>query len=319
MTGALSRAADGQATLQGGPGVLRPLDALVMGYIAVSCLALSIGIARGAGRDCEVQALLSLGIGTGMLLIGWATRHTTNRWLLFARLSFAPIFYLSLYHQVEVIAPIFHSASLDGRLAGADHILFGGQPSLHFQEIFPSRVLTEVFCFVYFAYFLCIPLVMIAAYQRGYAAAERVVFATSLCFYVCYTFFWLFPTVAPHYWFPPHTGPQLYDGYLFSRILYVFTSHAEIRGGAFPSSHIAVATLLTVYAYRETPRIFPILLSITLLLYPAVVYLHAHYFVDVPSGIAVGLLVASCSDGLQDRLGRFLQPERWAHAPHTRA
>jgi len=161
--------------------------------------------------------------------------------------------------------------------------------------------LSEVFCFVYFAYFLYVPLMLFAAWTKSYAAAERIVFATTLCFYVCYAFFWLLPTVAPHYWFPPHTGPRLYDGWVFNHVLFFLTSNGEIRGGAFPSSHIAVATLLTVYARRETPRLFPILAVITALLCPAVVYLGAHYFVDVPAGVAFGLAAAAISHRLKFR------------------
>jgi membrane-associated phospholipid phosphatase len=287
--------------VHGGPGFLRPLDGLVLAYAAVSSMACLVGAARGVA-GCLPQALWSLAIGAGAALMAWVTRRTTNRWLLLFRLGYAPVFYLSFYHQIDILWPIFHDAPFDGWLAAADQALFGTQPALRFQELFPSRLLSEVFCFAYFAYFFYMPLLLIAAYLKSYAAAERVVFALSLCFYLCFTVFWLFPTVAPHYWFPPHMGPRLYDGYVFNRALFFLTSNGEIRGGAFPSSHIAVATLLTIYARRETPRLFPILAPITAVLYPAVLYLHAHYFVDVPAGIAVGLLVATFSDRLQARL-----------------
>jgi hypothetical protein len=290
------------AVPSGGPGFPRPLECLVGCYGAVCALVFLAGAAKGVS-GCLVQALWSCAIGAGALLIAWATRRTTNRWLLLARLGYASVLYWTFYHQAGIIWPIFHSAPFDGWLASADQALFGTQPALRFQALLPSRSLSEIFCFAYFTYFFYTPLVLIPAYFKSYAAAERVAFATTLCFYLCYTFFWLFPTVAPHYWFPPHAGPRLYDGYLFNHLLFFLTGHGEIRGGAFPSSHIAIATLLTVYARRETPRLFPFLAVTTALLYPAVVYLHAHYFVDVPAGIAVGLLVAAFSDRLQARLG----------------
>ncbi|MBL0313388.1 MAG: phosphatase PAP2 family protein [Holophagaceae bacterium] len=126
-------------------------------------------------------------------------------------------------------------------------------------------------------------------FRRGYLAAERIVLSTSLCFFCCYGIFWLFPTVGPHYFFPPHLGPQLYDGYVFNHLLYFLTSGGEIRAGAFPSSHIAVALLLTLLTRREAPGLFLPLALITALMLPAVVYLRAHYLLDVPAGILVGL------------------------------
>jgi hypothetical protein len=51
-----------------------------------------------------------------------------------------------------------------------------------------------------------------------------------------------------------------------------------------------VAVALTLFARRETPALFPVLAPLTLLMFPAVVYLRAHYLVDVPAGLLTGLL-----------------------------
>ncbi|HSS79367.1 MAG TPA: phosphatase PAP2 family protein [Thermoanaerobaculia bacterium] len=295
-------AAGEPAVPPGGPGFLRPLEWLVIGNSVVYGLVLLAAAARGFS-GCLAQAAWSFGVGAGACLVGWATRRTTHRGLLLVRLGWAPVMYFIFYHQAGIIWPTIYRAPFDGWLASADQALFGTQPALRFQDLLPSRLLSEIFCYAYFTYFLYTPLVGVPAFFKSFAAAERVVFATTLGYYLCYTIFWLFPTVAPHYWFPPHAGPQPYNGYVFNHLLFFLTSHGEIRGGAFPSSHIAVATLLTVYARRETPRLFPFLAVTTALLYPAVVYLHAHYVVDVPAGIAVGLFVAAISDRLQARFG----------------
>jgi PAP2 superfamily len=292
-----------EPTREEGPGFPRPLDRLVIGYGIFSGFVSLAGAGLG-GAGCLEQAWWCFGIAAGMAAVGMATRRATNRWIVLLRLCYAPIFFWSFYHQAGAVWPAFHAAPFDGLMAAADRALFGFQPSLRFQELVPSRLLSEVFCFAYLAYFFYIPVLLFTAWAGSYTAAERIVFASGLCFFFCYTLFWLFPTVAPHYWFPPHLGPRPYSGYLFNHALFFFTSNGEIRGGAFPSSHIAVATLLTVYARRETPRLFPYFAVITALLYPAVVYLHAHYFVDVPTGIAVGLLAAAVADPLQARWSR---------------
>jgi hypothetical protein len=221
------------------------------------------------------------------------------------RLSYPPLLFGLLYHQVQTLWPVLHRAPLDGLLAALELRLWGCQPALAFQAALPQRWLGELFCFAYLAYYLFVPTVLLTALvTRGYAAAERITLATSACFFSCYTLFWLLPTVGPQFWLPPALGPGPYPGYGCSRLLQFITAHAEIRGGACPSSHIAVALLLTLWARRATPALFPALALVTALMLPAVVYLRAHYLVDVPAGLAAGLLAYGASTG--NPLVRFL-------------
>ena len=167
--------------------------------------------------------------------------------------------------------------------------LWGFQPALAFRPALPYRWLSELFCFAYFAYYFFIPVLgLTVLIRRGYGAAERIILAATVLFYACYTFFWLAPTVGPQDRFPPGRGPELAQGYVFNHLLYVLTSGGEIRGAAFPSSHLAVALLLTLHARRAAPALFPAMAVITALLVPAVVYLRAHYVLDVPAGLLAG-------------------------------
>lgn len=270
-------------------GALRPPDVLLIGYGTFAALVLAWGAAKGIG-GCGTQLIINLAVIAGAWSLCWATRRATRPLTLILRLAYIPILYWIFYHQIQTIWPIYHGAPFDQGLADLELRLFGLQPSLAFQERFPSRWLGELFCFAYYAYYYYTPVVLLTVLlRRGYRAAEKVVFATSLCFYCCYAFFWAFPAVGPHFFFPPHQGPTLYPGFVFNHLLFGFTSGGEIQGGAFPSSHLAVAVLLTLFARREAPRLFWFLLPITVLICPAVVYLRAHYLIDVPTGIAVGV------------------------------
>jgi membrane-associated phospholipid phosphatase len=68
---------------------------------------------------------------------------------------------------------------------------------------------------------------------------------------------------------------------------------------------MAVAVLLTLWARRELPRLYPFLLAITVVMGPAVVYLRAHYLVDVPAGIVVGVLFWRLAPRWQQSLERI--------------
>lgn len=283
-------------------GSWRLLDRALAGYALLSSMVLGVGLARGAA-GCDTQ----LGVNAVILMVAlvivrWS-RDTTRVVPTLLRFCYVPIMYWVFYHQIETIWPILRAAPLDAGLARLEGQLFQGQPSLAFRAAFPFPWLSEIFCFAYFAYFFFPPAVFFTVlFRRGYLAAEHIALATSLCFFSCYVLFWLFPTVAPHFWFPPHQGPQLHDGYVFNHLLFFLTSGGEIRGGAFPSSHIAVALLLTLSARRDAPGLFAPLAVITALILPAVVYLRAHYLLDVPAGLLTGLLAFAVTNRINTKL-----------------
>ncbi len=285
--------------LQAPLGAWRALDLWFAAYAGLSVLLLAWGWARGQ-RALGWPALLDLGLLAAAALIRRISRDPRTRLPALLRLAYVPATYLVFYRQVQALWPLFRPAPLDALLVRGDQALFGFQPSLAFQAAFPQRGLSELFCFAYYAYYFFVPAVALTALlRRGYAAAERVLLATTGTFFACYAFFWLAPTVGPHFWFPPHLGPQPYRGYLFNHLLYAFTGRGEIRGGAFPSSHVAVALLLVLHARREAPRLWLPLAAITALMVPGVVYLRAHYAVDVAAGLAVGLLAAALTGALR--------------------
>ena len=286
--------------LKGPLGFLRPLDRWAAGYAGFTGVVLADGALRGA-PGCAREALVSLAALVAVLAMAWATRTTRRRVPTVLRLFLVPILFTSFYRQIATLWPLLWPGPLDGILAQWDAALFGVQPSQAFRAALPWRWLSELFCFAYVAYYFFTPVVgLTVLVRRGYLAAERILLSVTLCFFACYTFFWLLPTVAPHFWFPPHRGPQLYDGYVFNHLLFLFTSRGEIAGGAFPSSHLAVAVLYTLWARRSAPGLFPYLAVITGLMLPAVVYLGAHYAVDVPTGVLTGLLAYRLRRGPAD-------------------
>lgn len=282
-------------------GSWRPLDLALVAYALVASMVLLVGLSKG-NPGCGKQLLANALVLVVALVVTRWSRDTTALAPTLLRFCYVPLLYLVFYRQIEKIWPILHAAPLDAGLAGLEVRLFHAQPSLAFRAAFPFSWLSEIFCFAYFAYYFFTPVVFFTVlFRRGYLAAERIALATSLCFFSCYALFWLFPTVGPHYWFPPHLGPQPYDGYIFNHLLFFLTSSGEIRAGAFPSSHIAVALLLTLWSRREAPALFLPLALVTALMLPAVVYLRAHYLLDVPAGILTGLIAFAITNRLQGR------------------
>jgi len=277
-------------------GAFRLLDAVIAGYVVVASVPLALGAARGTS-GCAQQLLVNLAVLGGLALVCVLSRRSRWRSLALLRLSYGPALFSVLYRQTATIWPVLYEQPFDAWLVHVEQVLWRSQPSVVFAQQAPWRWLSELFCAAYYAYYYFVPAMLFTVLlTRGYTAAERVVFSTTLCFLICYTLFWLFPTVAPHFWFPPHAGPQLYQGYLFNHLLFLFTAAGEVPAGAFPSSHIAVALLLTIQAHRFAPRLFPFMLAVTVVMCPAVVYLRAHYALDVPAGILMGLFIATIAN-----------------------
>ena len=294
-------------------GAFRLLDAVIAGYMVLASVPLALGTARGV-PGCAQQLLVNLAALTSLALV--CALSSRSRWWfpVLLRLAYGPLLYTVSYRQTATIWPVLYEQPFDAWLVRVEQLLWGSQPSLVLAEWAPWRWLSELFCGAYYAYYYFTPAMLFSVLlTRGYAAAERVVFATTFCFSICYALFWLFPTVSPHYWFPPHAGPQLYQGYVFNHLLFLFTSGGEVPTGAFPSSHLAVATLLTIQAHRFAPRLFPFMLAVTVLMCPAVVYLRAHYAVDVPAGILMGLLITGIADRIS--LSNASRRSQARHAP----
>ncbi len=290
-------------------GALRPLDALVLGYLAAAVVPLSVGTARGLS-GCEQELLLDLSVLAGLGLLIAVSRTLGNALLVLLRLAYVPLLFAPLYRQTATIWPVLHALSFDGAITHAEQVLLGMQPSATFAQHAPWPWLSELFCLAYFVYYLFLPaMLLVPLLTRGYAAAEEALFAATLCFCACLVVFWLFPTVGPLYWFAPHAGPELFPGYVFNHAVYAVTARAEVPTGAFPSSHVAVAVLLTMRARRIAPRLFPFMLAVTALMCFAVVYLKEHYALDVPAGILVALLADRIASGIglaKQRPRRFM-------------
>jgi membrane-associated phospholipid phosphatase len=61
-------------------------------------------------------------------------------------------------------------------------------------------------------------------------------------------------------------------------------------GGAFPSSHVAVAVSIAISIYRHIPRINWFVVPVVILLCISTVYCHYHYLIDVFGGLVIAWL-----------------------------
>ena len=153
----------------------------------------------------------------------------------------------------------------------------------------PNAVVSELLHAAYLSYYLIVYGPPILLYARGRIDEFRgAVAGLMTMFAICYVVFIVFPVAGPRYeWAPP---ASLFDGPV-RRLALQLIAAGSSKGTAFPSSHVAVATVQTVLAFRWSAPTGLLLGALTSCLAFGAVYGGFHYGVDVLAGAVLGLAV----------------------------
>ena len=213
--------------------------------------------------------------------------------------------------------------SLDHVFAGMDQQLFGMQPSLIFSQAFPSAVVSELMCAGYFSYYLFFVVTLVLIFFRHFAMFERASFIVFAGFYICYVVYLFLPVTGPQYYYLaagldniahgtfPDVGHYFRDhqeclaipgweGGLFHHLVQAAHQAGERPTAAFPSSHVAIATLVMAIATRLKMWRWLLTLAIPYcFLCLSTVYIYAHYAVDAMAGFVFGLLLFFALGGMK--------------------
>lgn len=284
---------------------MRPVDRLTVGYLVLAPVAL-----LGPGRPAAWLALLAAhGVVVAAIVlrarrraaerdVGGATarvRHGLGLWYPLLLMPF-------LYAELRLLNQSLGSGYHDGAIIAVEGALFGTQPAQTLAGALPYPLLSELLHLGYISYYVLIygpPLVLFL--KRRQSAFTEMVFYEMLTFYVCYLIFVFFPVQGPRYLWP--APPGVPDGPVRALALRILEAGSS-RGAAFPSSHVAVAVMQALLAFRLLPRLAPFVAVLAVLLGLGAVYGGFHYATDVVAGAALALIVFSVAGRLRTRLGR---------------
>ena len=171
-----------------------------------------------------------------------------------------------------------------------DKAIFGVHPTVWVQTIF-NPLLTEVLNFFYAFYYLFIPIVAFPLYFRG-RKQETLDFFFFIFTTYCTVFliFLLFPAEGP--WIilkDLHTVEP--EGGFFLWLNQFIQGRGSIRGGCFPSSHVAAAFTLLWATFRYNKKTGIFLFSCVFGMAFATVYCRYHHAVDALSGMFLGTVL----------------------------
>lgn len=266
---------------------LSTIDRVTLAYVALAALF----TARHGPRAWPAGGLLPLALLlTALVAAVLAPRARRAGPLGVLLAEFYPLLLtVALYTEVGLVNAA-RGVSHDALVQRWEEALFGCQISTAWIRSFPSPAWSTLMHCAYLSYYAILAGAPLGLWLTGRrAAAREALLAMMITFYVCYTAFLAFPVAGPRYAFPvaANAATAVPAARLTQRLL----EGGSAWGTAFPSSHVAVALVAALCAWRAWRGLGRLLLPLALLLTLGTVYGQLHYGVDALAGLALAALV----------------------------
>jgi len=217
--------------------------------------------------------------------VGWEFAHD---WL-------PLLFFTTAFEEISFLSLSIRSGWQNEYIIALESWMFGAP--MEWMRAHARQWLPELLEFGYFAFYPLYPaiggLLWSWRNRRGFRAAFRGLTDTlSLGYVIAYATYLLFPTQSP----ANRVGVQQLGsahGGVFQHLVHAIQNHAGVHGNAFPSSHIMLAFVVLMFAYRLLPPVAPWLLAPVLLMCAGAVYDGYHYASDVIAGAALGIALGA--------------------------
>lgn len=281
----------------------RPLDRLTGGYIVVFAAGILV-----FGRH-KPSAIYLLAIHAGLLCAigGMVARWDDRRgWRGFLRHMYPAVLYTFFYCETAVSLHWLFPEFFDAQLLSIERAIFGTDLNVW---LVPAQHawLNEWMMLGYFSYYLIIPTMALTLYfQDRRRELHDFLTAVTFAFVISYAGFVLYPIAGPRYFLASHFNGPL-EGWIFVPLVNWIIASAAIYGGCMPSSHVAVALVVLIWAYRTNRRLAIFMTPFIVTLFFATVWGRFHYLSDVIAGSLVGLA------GLKLAAWRCALPKRVVH------
>jgi membrane-associated phospholipid phosphatase len=196
-----------------------------------------------------------------------------------------------LYYDVGLYVHLIFTDIFDEVILFQEIWAFGTLPNVWLQQ-YVTPVLTEIMQVSYGVYWITIPLGgSIFYFKHEYDLYERLLHYVTITFFFSYFCFIFFPVAGPRFVLVDQITVS-YKGLFLTQLLRGFVQDMGFRGGAFPSSHVAVAVVILIFIWHFKPKVaMSVFLPLVIALSLATVYGQYHYFTDVLAGFIVGLVI----------------------------
>jgi membrane-associated phospholipid phosphatase len=273
---------------------LSSIDIITLIYCGWILLYMSIGILRA--KDALTHIPIFLSIMVSIVFMAWLHQELDKarypKWdkaLSLIRSLYPVTLFGYFYTSGYSVNQIIFTSWLDPFFMNIDQSIFGYLPSLVWGKSYDHYLLSELFHFAYFCYYPMILGLPVYLYFKKPAAFKELIFNLSFVFYLCYIIYSILPVIGGRFIPEAMALTQSYRGGPFTHIMVYIYRNSHHLGGAFPSSHIGIALVLTVAALRHVRRLGYIFVLISFFLSIATVYCHYHWFIDAVFGVLIGV------------------------------
>ncbi|NQT24080.1 phosphatase PAP2 family protein [candidate division KSB1 bacterium] len=205
---------------------------------------------------------------------------------IFYPLLFATLGWKELNNLITMIFPYW----ANDLVIQIDMLLFGVHPTVWVEQFF-TPWLTELMNFFYAVFWFYTAIVALALYiKKREQDLFDFFFAVSFAYAVCFTLFLIFPSEGA--WIVlkdlHHAEPE---GGFFQHLNQAAQAKGTIRGGALPSSHVALSFVVACTSIKYFKRLGILLLILSFGVAVSTVYCRYHHAIDAISGVFTGFLL----------------------------
>jgi membrane-associated phospholipid phosphatase len=258
-------------------------------FVYMAALSLLILVFHANLSNWTIYLGFNLCICLAVVLIAHALNGRPGGLTFFFRHWYPLLFFILLYEETRYLIHLVFPHSFDPFINHFELALFGIYPTVWTQK-FICFGLNEYMMFSYcFYYFLLAVLGLGLFFGRKVKQFDDLLFTSAVAYYVSYLGFVLLPVDGPRFALTLQHQVQINGGF-FTSLAQGLIGVAGIQGAAMPSSHVAVAMVVLVYARRHHRILYFVLSPLIASLVISTIYGRFHYVSDVIAGILVGAL-----------------------------
>ena len=279
------------------------LDIATIFYIVISGIYLCFGISK---LEDVLLHFVSRFVALSLIVwIAYINQKYPGKFIGLLK-NIYPVFFLSFFYtETGYLKNIIFPYNLDIHFVYAEQWLWGCQPSLQFAQVMPQNWFNEFMNVCYFSYYPLIMGICIIFYFDNKQHSSKSIFTIIFSFYLYYIFYDIIPVVGPQFHFNTlytDTPPPYYMGKFMRYIL----TNLEKPTGAFPSSHVGIALIISIISFKHLKKYFYYSLLFVFGICFATVYLKAHYLVDVIGAILTVPVLMFISSYVYDKINSYL-------------
>lgn len=250
-------------------------------------LSLVVIIFSGNELHWYLYVLFNLSVSVIVLwMAGWVSRRPSGVFRFF-RHWYPIIIFSFLYEETRGLIHLIFPYWFDNWINILELKLFGVYPTVWLESFFCAGLNEYVMSCYFFYYFLLPTLGAFLYFNHKLKEFDHLTFTSAVAFYISYLGFILIPVEGPRFCLSALHHLKL-EGPFFTKLVQKVIDMGGLHGGCMPSSHVAVALVVLIFAYRYHKTLFFIMCPIVVTLFVATVYGRFHYVSDVIAGLIVG-------------------------------